>query len=166
MTVATSRVSRIDSPIVATAAVERGSQAAEFRSAAELRQVLEQLLESADADERIAPILRAAHLRARFEFTDRNVALNVASAEGDDHSIEWTFARRAPWTPKVKLRMESGFANRWLQGKESLAIAIARGRVRCTGETRSTLFFVPVAKLLNEPYRRVLKGRFEHLELG
>jgi hypothetical protein len=149
---------------VAAAAVARGQKSAEFRSADELRQVLDQLLEDADADERIGPILRASHLRARLEFTDRNVVLNVASAEGDEHTIEWTFGR-APWPPKVVLRMDSGVANRWLQGEESLAIAIARGRVRCTGETRSTLFFVPIAKLLHEPYRRVLKRDFEHLEL-
>jgi hypothetical protein len=151
---------------VPTATIESGSREAEFRSADELRQVLELLLTRADADDRIGPILRAANLRTRFEFTDRNLALNVASAEVDDRSIEWTFAHSAPWTPKVTLRMESGVANRWLQGEESLAIAIARGRVRCTGETRSTLFFVPIAKLLNEPYRTILKSDFEHLRLG
>jgi hypothetical protein len=151
---------------VATATVERGSKPAEFRSADELRQVLERLLENADADERIGPILRAAHMRARLEFTDRDVVLNVASSEGEDRSIEWTFARRAPWPPKVVLRMASDVANRWLQGEESLAIAMARGRVRCTGETRSTLLFVPIAKLLNEPYRRILKRDFKHLRLG
>jgi hypothetical protein len=163
--VATRRISSIDSAIVSTATAERGSRKAEFRSAAELRKVLERLLETADSDERIAPILRAARLRARFEFTDRDVALNVASMEDGEQSIEWTFARRPTWTPKVTLRMESAVANRWLQGEESLAIAMARGRVRCTGETKSTLLFVPIAKLLSEPYRQVLKGDFEHLQL-
>ncbi len=145
--------------------METGSREAEFRSADELRQVLELLLTRADVDDRIGPLLRAANLRTRFEFTDRDLALNLASAEADDHSIEWSFANRAPWTPKVTLRMESGFANRWLQGEESLAIAMARGRVRCIGETRSTLLFVPIAKLLNEPYRRILKSDFEHLRV-
>jgi hypothetical protein len=137
-----------------------------FRSSEELREVLGRLLESVDADDRIGPLLRAAHLRARLEFPDRRLDLNVASCEGDDRNVEWSFARRAPWTPKVTLRMDSSVANGWLQGEESLAIAIARGRVRCSGESRSTLFFVPVAKLLGDPYRRLIEAEFEHLRIA
>ena len=163
---ATSRKSRIDCRIVGIATVERTSGDAAFRSADEFRDVLDGLLASVEADERTGPLLRAAHLRARFEFTDMDLNLNVASAEDGERCIEWGFARRAPWTPKVVLRMDSGVANRWLQGRESLAIAIARGRVRCAGETKSTLFFVPVARLLTEPYRRVIEADFQHLKLA
>jgi hypothetical protein len=137
-----------------------------FRSSAELRDVLERVLERVNADDRAGPLLRAAHLRARFEFTDRRLDLNVASAEDEENYVEWSFAGRAPWTPKVTLKMDSAFANGWLQGGESLAIAIARGRVRCSGETRSKLLFVPVAKLLTEPYRQVIGAEFEHLRIA
>ncbi len=128
--------------------------------------MLQRLLAAADSDERIGPLLRAARMRARFEFTDRDLYLNVASASGDDHCVEWSFARQPPWDAKVVLRMDSCAANRWLQGRESLPIAIARGRVRCTGETRSTLFFIPVAKLLTEPYRRLVETEYEHLRVA
>lgn len=148
-----------------TATVERAAGEAVFRSSEELREVFGRLLENVDGDDRIGPVLRAAHLRARLEFPDRRLDLNVASSEGEDRNVEWTFAHRAPWTPKVTLRMDSSVANGWLQGKESLAIAIARGRVRWSGESRSTLLFVPIAKLLGDPYRRLIEADFEHLRI-
>ena len=166
VTVATSRIPHIDCRIVGTATVERTSGEAAFRSVAELRDVLDRLLESVEADDRIGSIMRAAHVRTRFQFTDRRLSLNLASSEDEETYVDWSFAARAPWKPKVTLRMDSTVANAWLQGKESLAIAIARGRVRCTGETRSTLFFVPVAKLLTEPYRQVIDAEFDHLRLA
>lgn len=137
-----------------------------FRSPAELREVLEALLASVDRDERVGPMLRAAGIRTRFEFTDMDLALNVASSEDSEHPIEWSFGRRPPWTPTLTLRMDSDVANRWLQGRESIAVALARGRVRCTGEGRSALSFLPAVKLLADPYRRLLTARYEHLRVG
>ena len=128
--------------------------------------MLGKLFAVVDADERAGPLLRAAHLRTRFEFTDLRLGLNLASAETEDRCVEWDFGHRPQWQPKVTLAMSSDVANRWLQGRESLAIAIARGRVRCRGETRSTLIFVPLAKLLAEPYRRLLEGEYPHLCLA
>jgi hypothetical protein len=137
-----------------------------FRSPAELREVLDGLLASVDRDERVGPMLRAADIRTRLEFTDMKLALNVASAEDPEHAIEWSFSRRAPWTPKLVLRMDSDVANRWLQGSESIAVALARGRVQCTGESRSALFFLPTAKLLADPYRKLLASKYKHLRVG
>lgn len=141
-------------------------RSAGFNSATELREVLERLLAAAEENDRIGPVLRASRMRARFHFTDLGLFLNVASAEDDDRYIDWTFSRQAPWEPKVVLRMESHVANGWLQGRESLAIAIARGHVRCNGDARAVLFFVPVAKLLTEPYRRLVESDYEHLKIA
>jgi hypothetical protein len=149
-----------------TATLERTSRDAAFGSAAELREVLERLFATVEGDERTGSVLRAAHFRVRFDFTDLRVHLNLASAEDDEHYLRWSFAPRAPWDPKLTLRMDSSVANAWLQGEQSLAIAIARGQVRWVGETRSTLFFVPLAKLLSEPYRRVVDADFPHLRIG
>ena len=148
-----------------TATVVRATGEVAFRSAAELREVLGRLLSIVDADDRVGPILRAAHVRTRFEFPDLRQGLSLASAEGEAHCVEWSFARRAAWDPKVTLRMDSKVANGWLQGSESLAIAIARGRVRCTGDTKSTLFFIPVAKLLTDPYKQLIGDEFSHLAI-
>ena len=62
--------------------------------------------------------------------------------------------------------MDSEVANRYLQGKESLAIAIARRRVRCRGESKVALLYVPAMRLLCEPYRRVVAAEYPHLAIA
>jgi hypothetical protein len=136
-----------------------------FSSPAELREVLGELLTAVNRDERVGPLLRAARARTRFEFTDMDLALNVASSEDPDRSIEWSFDPEPERKPKLILRMDSDVANRWLQGKESIAVAMARGRVRCEGESRSALFFLPTAQLLCEPYRRLVASKYTHLRV-
>ena len=98
----------------------------------------------------------------RFELTDLELALNVAAAEGD-HNLTWSFADDPGWPPKLVLRMPAAVANRYLQGRESLAIAIARGRSAARGESRTALLYLPAARLLAEPYRRVVEAEFPAL---
>lgn len=137
-----------------------------FRSSAELREVLQGLLLSVEEDDRVGPMLRAAGIRTRFEFTDMDLSLDVASSDDAEHSIEWTFDREPPQPPKLTLRMDSDVANRWLQGSESIAVALARGRAQCSGESRSALFFLPTVKLLRGPYRKLLSAKYTHLRVG
>ena len=59
--------------------------------------------------------------------------------------------------------MSAEVANRYLQGRESLAIAIARGQVRCRGGSRAALPYLPAARLICEPYRRVVEAEFPDL---
>jgi hypothetical protein len=54
-------------------------------------------------------------------------------------------------------------ANRFLQGRESLAIAIARGRARYRGESHGALLGLPATRLLCEPYREVVRSGFPEL---
>jgi hypothetical protein len=61
--------------------------------------------------------------------------------------------------------MDSKVANAYLQGKESLAIAIARGRVKATGDTRSALVYIPTLRLLVASYRRLVTQEHPHLVL-
>ena len=151
---------------MAGATAVRATEEVAFRSPAELREVLDRLLEAVDADERIGPLMRAAHLRTRFEFTDMGLALNVASSEGAEHCIEWDYGPAPRPRPKLVLAMDSDVANRWLQGSESIVIALARGRVRCAGESGSALVFLPTAKLLSGPYRQLLASEYRHLQVG
>jgi hypothetical protein len=130
--------------------------------AAELVRALERTLAEADADDRVGPAIAATHLRLRIELTDLDLALNIASDEGD-HNLSWSFDDDPGWTPKLVLRMPAAVANRYLQGRESLAIAIARGEVRCRGESRAALLYLPAARLLAEPYRRVVEDEFPAL---
>ena len=100
-----------------------------------IRALLDQALSELDADDKSGPLLRAAGLRIRLEFPDLDLVLNVAASEEPAHHLRWSFSDAVDWEPKLSLRMDSRIANAYLQGKESLAIAIARGRVRFSGDT-------------------------------
>ncbi len=117
-----------------------------------------------DRDERSGPLLRAAGLSLRIELTDIDLVLRVAPSDADDHHLRWSF-RDADEPPKLDLRMDSETANAYLQGQESLAIAIARGKVKCTGESRIALLYLPALRLVVEPYRRLVRERYPHLAL-
>ena len=136
---------------------------ATFRSAEQLREVLDEVLRAVDADEKTGALLRAADLRLRVECTDLDLAVNVRASDDPRRHIEWSFSDRGQPKPKLELKMESAVANRWLQGKESVPIAIARGEIVCTGDARCALLYLPAAKLFNGPYKRVLQERYPHL---
>jgi hypothetical protein len=132
-------------------------------AAAEFESVLDGVLAETDADDQAGPLLRATGLRIRFEFPDLPLVLNLAATEEGDHHLTWRFSDDVRWKPKLTLRMDSKVANAYLQGKESLAIAIARGRVKATGDTRSALVYIPALRLLVTSYRRLVTQ--EHPDL-
>src|SRR5687767_8860060 len=132
-------------------------------SATEFRELLDEALTELDADQRSGPLVRAAGLRMRFEFTDLGLVLNVAASEDPGHHVRWEFSDAVDWEPRLRLRMDSRIANAYLQGKESLAIAIARGRVRFNGDTRCALLYVPALRLVVGPYRRLVRQEYPHL---
>ena len=134
-------------------------------AAAEFRHLLDEVLTETDADDHAGPLLRAADLRVRFEFPDLPLVLNLAATEEGDHHLTWRFSDEVDWKPKLTLRMGSKVANAYLQGKESLAIAIARGRIQATGDTRSALVYIPALRLLVSSYSRVVTQEHPHLVL-
>jgi hypothetical protein len=98
-------------------------------------------------------------MRIRLELTDLGIHVDVAAdPDSVEHHLRWDFADAA-WEPKLSLRMDSTTANAYLQGRQSLAIAIARGRVRCRGESGAALVYLPLLQLLVEPYRRAVLER-------
>ena len=127
----------------------------------EFRAALDRALAEADADERIGPAICATKLRLRLEFTDIGMTLNVAVAETGQR-LEWSFGR-VEWEPKLTLSMTSEVGNSYLLGRESLAIAIARGRVKVSGESRVALLYLPATRLISEPYRRVVQNTYPEL---
>lgn len=134
-------------------------------AAAEFRHLLDEVLTETDADEHAGPLLRAADLHVRFEFPDLPLVLNLAATEEGDHHLTWQFSDQVDWKPKLTLMMGSEVANAYLQGKESLAIAIARGRVQAIGDTRSALVYIPALRLLVSSYSRVVTQEHPHLVL-
>jgi hypothetical protein len=129
---------------------------------ADLKAAVDRTFTAVDADERLGPLIGATKLRMRIELTDLDLAINVAAADGG-RNLEWSFADDPGWSPKLVMRMPAAVCNRYLQGRESLAIAIARGEVRCTGESRTALLYLPAARLLAEPYRQVVEDEFPAL---
>jgi hypothetical protein len=132
-------------------------------AAAEFQHLLDEVLTETDADDHAGPLLRAAGLRIRFEFTDLRLVLNLTATEEGSHHLSWKFSDEVDWKPKLKLQMDSNVANAYLQGKESLAIAIARGRVQASGDTRSALVYIPALRMLVGSYKRVVTQEHPHL---
>jgi hypothetical protein len=129
----------------------------------EFRDLLDEVLADVDADDKAGSLLRAAGLRMRFRFPDLGMVLNVAPSENPDHHLRWAFSDAVDWEPRLDLTMDSQVANAYLQGRESLAIGIARGRVRADGDTRCALLYVPALRLVVDSYRRQIRLRHPRL---
>jgi hypothetical protein len=129
--------------------------------AEEFRAALEGALAEADSDERIGPLIAATRMRLRFVFGDVGLQLNLAALASEER-FSWSFGAVA-WEPKLTLSMDSDVANRYLLGRESLAIGVARGQVRVRGSSRAALLYLPAARLISEPYRRVVESTFPAL---
>jgi hypothetical protein len=140
---------------VATA--KQGGGAAAFASAAEMRAVLTELLDEVDSDSELGERLWAAHVSHRYVFTDIGLTLDVASSEEEDHNVRYGFDEGAGTEPALTLEMSSEVANRYLQGRENLAIAIARRRIRCAGKSKAVLNLLPINRQLMDCYREVLR---------
>jgi hypothetical protein len=139
------------------------AKAASGIAAGEFRDLLDEVLTDVDADAKAGSLLRAAGLRMRFRFPDLGMVLNVAPSEDPGHHLRWAFSDDVDWEPKLDLTMDSQVANAYLQGRESLAIGIARGRVRAEGDTRCALLYVPALRLVVDSYRRQIRLRHPHL---
>jgi hypothetical protein len=137
-----------------------------YRSADELREILDVVLSEIDADPEDGPRLHSAAGPVRLEFTDLKLVLNLAPAEQGQHCVRWDFSRRSKADPRLRLAMDSEFANRFLQGRENPAIAIARGSLRTTvTDAGAALRFFPAAKPIFAHYREVVAEKYPHLAL-
>ena len=134
----------------------RAKPASGFASAAEFRGVLDEALTELDSDDLHGPRLRATGMRMRFELPDLASGFDLAAADDDSHYIQWTY-EESEWAPKLRLKMDSDVANRLFQGRESLAVAVARRRIKVSGDPRSTLLYVPALRLLVQPYRAAVR---------
>jgi hypothetical protein len=136
-----------------------------FKSAAEMREVLDRLFTAIDSDKVVGPRLRSTRVPHRFVYPDLAVVCNVAGSEKDEHCIRWSFSDDIDWTPALTLEMNSEVANRYLQGRENLAIAMARRQIVCRGNARAALNFLPASPALIGCYRSIIERDFRHLLL-
>ena len=61
--------------------------------------------------------------------------------------------------------MSSETANRYFQGKENVALAIARRRIKTGGDVKAALALIPITKPVFEHYRELVERDYPHLVL-
>jgi hypothetical protein len=139
--------------------------AAQYRSPAEFREVMDRIFTMMSDDPEMGPKLRDADVPQRFEFDDVDMVVNVrAGGEGEDN-IVWVWTDDVDWEPKVRMAMSSETANKYFQGKENVAIAIARRRIKAGGDVKAALSLIPVTKPIYERYRDLVTAEYPHLEV-
>ena len=131
-----------------------------FRDRREFQQVLEHVFVLMNEHPKVGRTLRDAHAPHRFVFDDLGLELNVnAAPEAEEKAgrfLEWRWGP-APWTPSITLTMSSETANRFFQGKESVPLALALGRVRISGPLSTILRLAPVTGAIHPIYRQWLQ---------
>jgi hypothetical protein len=115
-------------------------------------------------DPDMGPKLRDADVPQRFEFPDLDMVVNIRAAqEGEDGNLHWEWTDDVGWEPKVKMEMKSPIANKYFQGKENVAMAIARRRIKTGGDVKAALALIPITKPVYERYRDVVEDEYPHL---
>jgi SCP-2 sterol transfer family len=136
-----------------------------FKSAKEFREVMDRTFTIMSEDPEMGPQLREADTPQRFEFTDLDLVVNIRAGRSDAANLEWEWSDEVEWEPKVKMTMSSETANRYFQGKENVAIAIARRRIKAGGDVKAALAIIPITKPLFARYRELIAADYPHLEV-
>jgi len=137
-----------------------------FASAAEFQEVMDRVFAMMSEDPAMGPKLRDADVPQRFEFTDVDLVLNVrACPPGESENLHWEWSEDVPWPAKVWMKMSSQTANRYFQGRENIAFAIARGRIKTGGDIKAALQLIPITKPIYERYRALVADSYPHLDV-
>jgi hypothetical protein len=136
-----------------------------YESTKELREVLDRTFEIMSTDPEMGPKLRDAETPQRFEFPDLDLVVNVTFAPEvkEGKHLQWVWSDDVPWEPEVEMTMDSDVANRYFQGRENVAMAIARRRIKSSGDVKKALALVPITKPVFAKYRAMLEADYPHL---
>ena len=136
----------------------------QFASPAEFREVMDATFRMMSEDPTMGPRLREADVPQRFEFTDLDLVMNIRAArDGEEGNLHWEWSDDVDWDPKVRMTMSSETANKYFQGKENVAMAIARRRIKTGGDVKAALALIPITKPLEGMYRELIAERYPHL---
>ena len=139
---------------------------ATFESAKELREVMDKIFTLMDTDPDMGPKLRDADTPQQFEFTDFDVVVNIrATRDDEDGNLYWEWTEDVDWKPKVTMTMSSEVANRYFQGKENVAMAVARRRIKTGGDVKAALALIPITKPIYDQYRDYVEREKPHLKV-
>jgi hypothetical protein len=140
--------------------------APQFTSPREFREVMDRVFEMMSTDPDMGPKLRDADVPQRFEFEDVDMVVNIrAAGDGEDGNLYWEWTDDVDWEPKVRMTMSSETANKYFQGKENIAIAIARRRIKTGGDVKAALSLIPITKPVYERYRQLVSEEYPHLKV-
>ena len=133
-----------------------------FKSSDEFREVIDRVFELMSSDPDMGPKLRDAETPQRFEFPDMDMVVNITAGDGDENLV-WEWSDDIDWEPDVQMTMDSAVANRYFQGKENVAMAIARRRIKTSGNVKKALALIPITKPVYAQYREMLEDEYPHL---
>jgi hypothetical protein len=137
---------------------------AAFASAEEFRTVMDRVFEIMSTDLDMGPKLRDARVPQRFEFPDQEMVVNITYDDsGGDQNLRWKWSDAVDWDPQVEMKMDSDVANKYFQGKENVPIALARRRIKSSGDVKAALKLIPITKPVFEKYRAMLEREYPHL---
>lgn len=115
-------------------------------------------------DPEMGPRLRAADVPQRHAYEDLGLVVNIRAGRPDEQpNLVWEWSDDVDWQPRVEMTMDSDIANRYYQGKENIAVAIARRRIRTTGDVRAALTLIPLTKPVHARYRDIVAAEYPHL---
>jgi hypothetical protein len=136
-----------------------------FKSAKECREVIDCVFQLMSRDPDMGPKLRDAETPQRFEFPDLDLVVNITYNDdrGSEDCLKWEWSDDVGWEPLVKMTMDSDVANRYFQGKENIAMALARRRIKTSGDVKKALALIPITKPVFQMYREMLEREYPHL---
>jgi hypothetical protein len=136
-----------------------------FESDAEFREVMDRVFALMSEDPEMGPRLRAADVPQRFDFPDADLVVNIRPVrEGEEGNLHWEWSDEVDWDPRVRMTMSTETANRYFQGKENIAMAIARRRIKTSGDVRAALEILPITKPVFARYLAMVQAEYPHLE--
>ncbi len=139
---------------------------AKFSSADEFVEVMDRTFSMMSEDPAMGAKLRDADVPQRFEFTDLDLVVNVrAAGDDEDGNLAWEWTDEVDWEPQVRMTMSSETANRYFQGKENIAMAIARRRIKTGGDVKAALALIPITKPIFERYAELVAAEYPHLKV-
>ena len=135
-----------------------------YESPDQFREVLDKTFTIMSEDPELGPALKAADTSQRFEFADLELVLNVRATRGDEEgNLLWKWSDEVDWEPRVRMAMTSEVANRYFQGTENIATAIATRRIRTGGDVKAVLAIIPATKPVFARYRELVEAEYPHL---
>ena len=127
--------------------------------------MMDEVFTMMSTDPEMGPKLRDAQVPQRFEFPDVDMVVNITYAPEvtDGQHLRWEWSDDVDWEPDVEMEMSSEVANRYFQGKENVAMAIARRRIKTSGNVKKALSLMPITKPVFAQYREMLEEEHPHL---